>query len=145
LEEVQEEMRETLETTGTVITADPLPTIIGSANQLSYLIKNIISNGVKFQLPGARPNLTIRFKLENNYLKIAFTDNGIGIEPAHHKRIFEIFRRLHHHTAYEGTGMGLAICKKIMEKHGGKITVESEAGNGTTFTCWFPAALSTKR
>ncbi|MDQ3278520.1 MAG: ATP-binding protein, partial [Bacteroidota bacterium] len=125
------------------IEADTLPSILGAENQLFYLLKNLISNGIKFQEKGHTPRIIVHANREENFLKIAVSDNGIGIAPEYHKRIFEIFRRLHGRTEYEGTGMGLAICKKIMEKHGGKITVASTEGKGSTFTCWFPALLST--
>ena len=128
---------------GAVIEAGPLPTILGSASQLFYLLTNLVSNGLKFQEENHPPCVQVRALREDTFLKIAVSDNGIGIAPEYHKRIFDIFRRLHSRTEYEGTGIGLTICKKIMEKHGGKITVESAVGQGATFTCWFPLALST--
>jgi PAS domain S-box-containing protein len=138
LQRLKEEQQEKLEETGAVIEAEPLPTITGAENLLFYLFKNLISNGIKFQPAGNRPHIRIHSEKEGSYTKVSFTDNGIGIPEGFHKKIFEMFRRLHGRTEYEGTGMGLAICKKIMEKHGGKITVESGEGKGTTFTCWFP-------
>jgi PAS domain S-box-containing protein len=126
-----------------VMEAGPLPTILGTASQLFYLLKNLVSNGLKFQEENTTPHIAIGASREDNFLKLSIRDNGIGIPPEYHKRIFEIFRRLHGRTEYEGTGIGLTICKKIMEKHGGKITVESEPGKGSTFTCWFPLALCT--
>ena len=126
---------------GATIEAGQLPLLLGVENQLFYLFKNLVDNGVKFQEAGAEPHIRIQSEKEGAYLKIAVRDNGIGIHPDYHKKIFEIFRRLHGRTEYEGTGMGLAICKKIMEKHGGKITVDSNEGEGATFTCWFPLDL----
>lgn len=139
LNDLKSEMQETW--VGASIEAGPLPTVLGSRNQLFYLFKNLVSNGVKFQEKGRVPHIRIEAAKEGVYLKISVSDNGIGIHPDYHKKIFEIFRRLHGRTEYEGTGMGLAICKKIMEKHGGKITVESKEGQGAIFTCWFPVAL----
>lgn len=143
LQRLKEEMHEKLERSGAVIEAEPLPQILGMENPLFYLFTNLVSNGLKFQEEGAKPHIVIKTEKEAQFLKISVTDNGIGIAPEYHKRIFEMFRRLHGRTEYEGTGMGLAICKKIMEKHGGTITVESEAGKGATFTCWFPSSLFT--
>jgi len=143
LQQVKTEMQEKLQKTCAVMTADPLPTIKGAANQLFYLFKNIISNSLKFQHKENEPRIHIKAEWENQFLKLSVSDNGIGIAPEYHRKIFEMFRRLHTRTEYEGTGMGLAICKKIMEKHGGDITVASEPEKGATFTCWFPASLST--
>ncbi|HET7897290.1 MAG TPA: ATP-binding protein, partial [Flavisolibacter sp.] len=128
---------------GAVIETAPLPSIAGVENQLFYLFKNLISNAIKFQPEGNQPLIRIWAERDDALLRVHVTDNGLGIAPEFHKKIFEMFRRLHNRETFEGTGMGLAICKKIMEKHGGKITVESMPGQGTTFTCWFPAALST--
>lgn len=141
LERLQREMQGAW--AGATIEVGSLPAILGMENQLFYLFKNLISNGVKFQEKGNVPLIRIAALQEDGYQKITVSDNGIGIEPDYHKKIFEIFRRLHSRTEYEGTGMGLSICKKIMEKHGGKITVESSPGKGTVFTCWFPLSLST--
>ncbi len=135
---VKGELSEQLEKTGAVIEAEPLPNIIGAENQLFYLLKNLIGNAIKFQPEERIPHIGLRSEREKGYLKIFVSDNGIGIAEEHHKKIFEMFRRLHGRGEYGGTGMGLAICKKIMEKHGGKITVESTEGSGATFTCWFP-------
>jgi PAS domain S-box-containing protein len=143
LQQLREEMKEKIERTHAVIEADPLPSILGAENQLFYLFKNLISNAIKFQAKGSQPVIRIRAEREGAFLKMTIADNGLGIAREYHKKIFEMFRRLHSRDEYEGTGMGLAICKKIMEKHGGKITVESEAGKGTSFICWFPAGLST--
>jgi PAS domain S-box-containing protein len=141
LDKLRKEMGEAW--AGASIETGPLPTVLGRENQLFYLFKNLISNGVKFQEKGSVPTIRIEAVKEDGYHKISVRDNGIGIHPDYHKKIFEIFRRLHNRTEYEGTGMGLAICKKIMEKHSGKITVDSTVGKGTAFTCWFPVALST--
>jgi signal transduction histidine kinase len=143
LQQLKEEMHERLQHTGAVIEAGVLPGIAGAENQLFYLFKNLISNAIKFQPKGNVPLISIKAETEGPFVKISVSDNGLGIAAEHHKKIFEMFRRLHSREAYEGTGMGLSICKKIMEKHGGKITVESAPGNGSTFTCWFPAVLST--
>lgn len=138
---VKQDLQEMLLQSNAILDISPLPTILGVANHFRHLFKNLVSNGIKFQHAGAVPKVTISAGKEASYLKVSIADNGIGIAPEYHKRIFEIFRRLHNRTDYEGTGMGLAICKKIMEKHGGKITVESKEDEGATFVCWFPLAL----
>ncbi|MBB1283536.1 PAS domain S-box protein [Flavisolibacter sp. BT320] len=141
VEKIKKEMSE--KWAGAVIEADRLPILLGAENQLFFMLKNLIGNGIKFQKNNNKPLIRIGFITEDAYIKLTITDNGIGIHPDYHKKIFEMFKRLHSRTEYEGTGMGLAICKKIMEKHGGKITVASEPGRGSIFTCWFPLALST--
>jgi PAS domain S-box-containing protein len=143
LQQLQEDMKERLQLSGAVIETGHLPTITGAENQLFYLFKNLISNGIKFQPKQNKPVVSLQSMRENEYIKIIVADNGIGISPEHHKKIFEMFRRLHGRLEYEGTGMGLAICRRVMDKHGGKITVESNEGGGARFICWFPAALST--
>lgn len=140
--QVKEEMQEKLHKTRSVIEAGPLPFLTGAVNQLFFLFKNLLDNALKFQPPGNRPHVRIHAENDGNFFKLSFTDNGLGIAKEHYKKIFEMFRRLQNREEYEGTGMGLAICKKIMEKHGGSISVDSEPGKGTTFTCWFPAVLS---
>ncbi|WP_121352200.1 PAS domain-containing protein [Flavisolibacter nicotianae] len=143
LQRLREEMAEKWQKAGAVIEIAPLPSIAGSESQLFYLFKNLISNAIKFQADGQEPLVQIGAEREGAFLKIFIRDNGIGIAGEHHKKIFEMFRRLHNRDQYEGTGMGLAICKKIMEKHGGKITLESEPEKGSTFVCWFPDVSST--
>lgn len=144
LQQLRQEMQEKLESTGAMIEAEPLPKIIGAENQLLYLLKNLICNSIKFQPKDGQPHIRIQAEKEAQFFKVLIRDNGIGIASGQHKKIFEMFRRLHGRTDYDGTGMGLAICKKIMEKHGGKITVISEEGKGAIFICWFPIALLAK-
>jgi len=135
----EKEMHELLVKTGAEIKADPLPKIKGVENLLLYLFKNLLGNSIKFQSPGNKPLIHISSTQERGTTKLVFTDNGIGFSSVYKKKIFQMFRRLHGKTEFEGTGMGLAICKRIMEKHGGTITAESEEGKGASFTCWFPA------
>jgi signal transduction histidine kinase len=117
---------------GVIITHEPLPTICGDEVQLIQLFQNLIANAVKFhgQEP---PRVHISARRQDGEWVFAVRDNGIGIAPEQQKRIFSIFQRLHHRSEYPGTGIGLAICKKIVERHGGKIWVESEVGRGATF------------
>lgn len=117
---------------GAIITHDPLPTICGDEVQLIQLFQNLIANALKFhgQEP---PQVHISARRQDAEWVFAVRDNGIGMAPEQQERIFSIFQRLHHHSEYPGTGIGLAICKKIVERHGGKIWVESEVGRGSTF------------
>ncbi len=117
------------------IERDPLPTIMGDEVQLTQLFQNLVGNAMKFCQPGNPPRVRVRARqLDGRRWEISVQDNGIGIEPQYFERIFVIFQRLHPHEAYAGTGIGLAICKKIVDRHGGTIRVESEPGRGSTFS-----------
>ncbi|MDP4266712.1 MAG: ATP-binding protein [Bacteroidota bacterium] len=115
-----------------LITNDELPTVIGDENQLTRLFQNIIENGIKFRR-NISPLIHISAKDERDYWLFSISDNGIGIDPEFKNKVFVIFKRLHSRTDYPGTGIGLAICKKIVEQHNGQIWFESEPGKGTTF------------
>jgi PAS domain S-box-containing protein len=111
---------------------EPLPTIIGDESQMMHVFQNLIANGIKFN-DKESPEINITTEQDENGCIFSVSDNGIGISPEYHAQIFEIFKRLHDREKYPGTGIGLAICKKIIERHGGKIWVESNYGNGSTF------------
>jgi len=113
------------------ITSDELPSIIADEAQMSQLFQNLIGNALKFCI--IEPRIHISSKEENDYYIFSVHDNGIGIEPQHFKRIFQIFQRLQLRAEYAGTGIGLAICKNIVERHRGKLWLESQLGEGTTF------------
>jgi chemotaxis family two-component system sensor kinase Cph1 len=120
-----------------VITREPLPTVMADGTQLMQLFQNLIGNAIKFRSQQP-PRIHIGAeRLEDAWL-FSVTDNGIGIDPQFHDRIFVIFQRLHTRDEYPGTGMGLAICKKIVECHRGNIWVESELGKGATFYFTIP-------
>jgi light-regulated signal transduction histidine kinase (bacteriophytochrome) len=117
-----------------VITHDRLPTVRGDAKQLAQVFQNLLSNAIKFR--GDQPPIIhISAQRKNGEWLFSVRDRGIGIDPQYAGRIFVIFQRLHTRAEYPGTGIGLAICKKIVERHGGRMWVESEAGKGATF--WF--------
>jgi len=116
-----------------------LPEIWGDPTHLLILVKNLISNGLKYNNKPA-PRLTVRWTASDNMVEFRFQDNGIGIDPRYHKKIFELFERLVVQEEYEGTGAGLAISKKIIEQHGGVIWVESTPGQGSTFVFTLPRA-----
>jgi signal transduction histidine kinase len=102
---------------------------------LRQVFQNLLANGLKFHRPGVPPRVQVSAKPDNEMWVFGVEDNGIGIEPQYSERIFSLFQRLHSRAEYPGTGIGLAICKRIVERHGGRIWLESEFGRGTTF--WF--------
>ena len=123
--------------TGAVITRDPLPVLKADPTQLPQLFQNLIANGLKFSA-GKKPEIHIGAQQMDGGWVFSVRDRGIGIEPQYRDRIFVIFQRLHTRTEYPGTGIGLAICKRIIERHGGRIWVESEPGQGSTFHFTIP-------
>jgi light-regulated signal transduction histidine kinase (bacteriophytochrome) len=116
-----------------VIHADQLPRLNGNATDLKLLFQNLISNAIKFRKQDCNPEIQIRVEQKAGYWQFSFTDNGIGMHPQFHATIFGLFKRLHTRDQYEGSGIGLARCKKIAELHGGKIWVDSAPGQGSTF------------
>lgn len=116
-----------------IITSDPLPDVYGDATQLGQLLQNLIGNALKFRGP-RQPTIHISVAEKKDAWQFSLQDNGIGIEPQYYERIFLVFQRLHTRREYPGTGIGLAICKKIVERHGGIIWVESQPGEGSIFS-----------
>ena len=136
---LQRNLRFTLEETGTSITNDELPKIHADEQQITQLFQNLISNAIKFR-SDQTPHIHLGVKREGRFWQFCVQDNGIGIDQQYYQRIFVIFQRLHNRSKYPGTGIGLAICKKVVERHGGTIWVESTPGQGTTFYFTLPAA-----
>jgi PAS domain S-box-containing protein len=126
------------------VTYDALPTIDGDATQLSQLFQNLIGNAIKFRRDGISPQIHVGCCRDGDRWLISIRDNGIGIDPANYRRVFLIFQRLHDQREYPGTGIGLAICKKIVEYHRGRIWIESKPDEGSTFFCSFPAQAMKK-
>lgn len=122
------------------VTCDELPVVKADAGQLGQLFQNLISNGLKFQNENP-PRIHIGCKRQGGAWTFSVKDNGIGIEPQYADRIFVIFQRLHTRDEYKGTGIGLAICKKIVERHGGRIWLDSEVGQGTVFHFTIPSKV----
>lgn len=123
-----------IEENNATITHDPLPEVVGNENQLIRLFQNLIGNAIKFRKKNVPPKIHISAVLdENNYYVFSIADNGIGMDLKFKDRIFEVFKRLHTIDQFEGTGIGLAISKRTIEKHGGEIWVESEYNKGSTF------------
>ena len=131
-------LQESITESGTKVTHDPLPTVISDGLQLTQVFQNLIGNAIKFRTSGATPEVHVGCRPDGKEWVFFVKDNGIGIEPQYADRIFKIFERLHTREEYPGTGVGLAICKKIVERHGGRIWVESEAGEGSTFFFTLP-------
>ena len=131
-----------VEDAGARVEAAPLPTVSGDRSLLSTLLLNLVGNALKFRRPGVAPHVVIRCERSADDYAITVADNGIGIEPEYAERVFVIFQRLHAKERYAGTGIGLALCRKIVEYHGGAIAVVGDAGPGTAirFTLPVPAA-----
>jgi light-regulated signal transduction histidine kinase (bacteriophytochrome) len=121
-----------LQESGAQVTAEALPVVPGDPVQLTQLFQNLIANAIKFR-GEAPPRVHLRAVREGADWHVIVRDNGIGISRQDFERIFIIFQRLHHRDKYPGTGIGLSICKKIVERHGGRIWVESSSGHGSTF------------
>ena len=122
------------------ITLDDFHPVIGHEITLLQLFQNIISNGIKFQKRGISPILKIDQALEKKYVKFEIADNGIGIESEYHEKAFKLFGRLNTIEKYPGSGLGLAVCKRVVENHGGKIWIESKLGVGTKVIFTLPKA-----
>jgi len=132
-------LRAAIDESHATVTADPLPTVVADAGQLAQLLTNLIANALKFR--GTEPpRAHVSAARTGRTWTISVQDNGIGIAPEYFERIFVIFQRLHSREEYAGTGVGLAICKKIVERHGGRIWVDSTPGQGARFSFTLPAA-----
>jgi light-regulated signal transduction histidine kinase (bacteriophytochrome) len=122
------------------VTHDALPVICGDPSQLRQLLQNLIGNAIKFR-GSAPPQVHVSAERGDGVWTFAVRDNGIGIEPEYNERVFVIFQRLHSRRDYPGTGVGLAICKKIVERHNGRIWIESAVGHGTAVCFQLPAEI----
>jgi light-regulated signal transduction histidine kinase (bacteriophytochrome) len=122
---------------GATVTHESLPTIKADATQLVQLFQNVIGNAIKFR-GESPPQIHVGVAEVGDFWQFSVRDNGIGIEPQYFERIFLVFQRLHTRREYQGTGIGLAICKRIVERHGGRIWVESVPGEGSTFHFTLP-------
>lgn len=133
IEKVMQDLKLSIEESGTDIqVADTLPTIEANSVQIKMLFQNLISNAIKFRKEDQTPVIEISTDEKGTEYWFSVSDNGIGIDPEFYERVFVIFQRLHTRAEYPGTGIGLALCKKIVERHGGKIWLDSKAGEGTT-------------
>lgn len=130
-------LRMAIEESGVQIQCVALPTVMGDAAQLAQVFQNLLANAIKFRGERA-PQIEVGVEPEDGFWRFEVKDNGIGIAPEYFERIFVMFQRLHNRSKYPGTGIGLAICKKIIEQHGGRIWVESAPGQGAVFQFTLP-------
>jgi light-regulated signal transduction histidine kinase (bacteriophytochrome) len=137
-------LRGSIEGCGAAVTHDKLPEVAADEAQLVQLFQNLIGNALKFK-GEAPPHIHVGAAALPDAWEIAVRDNGIGIEPQYFERIFMVFQRLHSKGEYPGTGIGLAICKKVVDRHGGNIRVESRPGEGSTFYFTLPRRESNVR
>ena len=139
-DEVLQGLEVTLSDADAVVTRDPLPELWCDPTQIARVFQNLIVNAAKFRGTES-PKIHVGARREGDEWVFSVKDNGIGIDPAYFDRIFVIFQRLHSRAEYEGTGMGLAICQRVVERHGGRVWVESKLGAGSTFHFTLPAEL----
>jgi signal transduction histidine kinase len=138
LEEVLANLAGSIRERGAQIHREQLPNVTGNARQLVQLFQNLVSNALKYQRPGAGPEVRISAETRDDQVTVTISDNGIGIDPEHHDRVFKLFQRLHTQGEYKGTGVGLAVVRRIVERHGGEIFLESAKGAGATFRVTLP-------
>ncbi|MEM1324286.1 MAG: ATP-binding protein [Bacteroidota bacterium] len=142
IETVIKDLEYDIKTTGAAISVGPLPGQMEGDRHLLYLVfQNLLSNGMKFVAPDASPRLEVNYQAGENHHLFLIKDNGIGISIEDQQKIFGLFKRLHSKEQYEGTGIGLSICQKIIEKHKGVITLESQPQSGSTFVVQIPKKL----
>jgi PAS domain S-box-containing protein len=135
------DLSEAIRESAAEITWDPLPALMADEAQLAQVLQNLIGNAIKYRRPEDSPRVHVSARrVSSRFWQFSVRDNGIGIETQYHDRIFGVFQRLHSQGEYPGTGIGLAICRKIVERHGGRIWVESEPGHGSTFHFTLPVA-----
>ncbi|MBN2537070.1 PAS domain S-box protein [candidate division WOR-3 bacterium] len=138
-ERVRDNLSTAIEESGATVVSTGLPRVSGDRDQLVQLLQNLVGNGIKFH--GERPpEVTVSAAPAGDSWQVSVRDNGIGIPPEYHDKVFDLFQRLHGRGEYPGTGLGLAICRRIVERHGGRLWVESEPGQGSVFRFTLPGA-----
>jgi signal transduction histidine kinase len=153
LDETLELLDQTIKEKGATITSDSLPAAFADAAQIRQLFQNLISNALKFAKPDVPPRITFSHTIKKGkeitipgastnlkYLQICIADNGIGFEEEYAEKIFGLFNRLHSKSAYEGSGLGLSIARRIVENHNGFIAAQSKKGEGATFIITLPTS-----
>jgi len=144
--EVVNDLESRIEESGAAVTVGPLPTLLADPMQMRQLLQNLISNALKFRKDAGSHHVEVASQPEENgFWEIHVTDNGIGFEERFLDRIFKPFQRLHGRGEYEGHGMGLAVCDKIVRRHGGRLTASSQPGQGSDFKLTLPGLSSEKR
>lgn len=140
VEQVWRRLMPEVEALEATVTFHALPRVLVDRRQLDQLLQNLLGNALKYHRPGVLPRLQVSAERDGACWRFAVSDNGLGIEGQYFEKIFVIFQRLHGQRVYQGTGIGLAVCKKIVERHGGRLWVESTLGEGSTFLFTLPAA-----
>jgi light-regulated signal transduction histidine kinase (bacteriophytochrome) len=143
VETAVENLRAAITESKAQIKVNHLPHIFGSETQLTQLFQNLIGNAIKFRLSNSVPFIEIKAEPHGKGCQFSIRDNGIGIDAKYLEKIFVVFQRLHPPQKYPGTGIGLSICKRIVEQHGGKMRVESTLGSGSCFYFSFPSSVVT--
>ncbi len=138
LQQALANLQTAIEESGAIVTHDPLPTVVADQSHLTQVFQNLVGNALKFR-SSVPPSIHVGVQEKSGHWLFWVSDNGIGIDPEYHERIFVIFQRLNAGDKYPGTGIGLALCKNIVERHGGRIWVESQPGQGATFYFTIPA------
>jgi len=141
---VQSDLEFAIKESGATLNVADLPTVMADAGQLGQVFQNLIGNALKYRAPEQTPEIGVAAEQRDTEWLFSVSDTGIGIDPQHFERVFQLFQRLHTREEYSGTGIGLALCKKIIERHGGKIWLESEAGKGSTFFFTVPGVSMQK-
>jgi light-regulated signal transduction histidine kinase (bacteriophytochrome) len=136
--EVTADLEGVMEETGATVEIGELPTVQADPLQMRQLLQNLLSNALKFHREGVAPHVQMTGRVDGRFAEIAVSDDGIGFEERYAQRIFRVFERLHGRGVYPGTGIGLALCRKIVERHGGTITATSAPGEGATFLVTLP-------
>jgi signal transduction histidine kinase len=140
LAEALENLHQGIEESGAIVTVGELPEIRASAAQITRLFQNLIGNAIKYADPDRSPQVCVSAERDGEFWSFSVADNGIGIAPEFAERIFVLFQRLHGRGQYEGNGVGLALCRRIVERHGGRIWVEGRPGEGSTFRFTLPVS-----
>jgi signal transduction histidine kinase len=140
LQTVVEDLQSAIGQSGARLTRDPLPTVMADESQLAQVFRNLVENAIKYRRPDVPPQIHVGAAPQGGEWVFSVRDNGLGIEPRYFERIFVMFQRLHAGDEYPGTGIGLAVCKKVVERHGGRIWVKSRLGEGSSFHFTLPRA-----
>ncbi len=142
IDEVKLNLDRQITDTGANIRCDDLPAVVGDRTLMVQLFQNLISNGIKFR-SDSPPVIEIQADTRGDMYEFAVTDNGIGLDPKHHERVFEVFKTLHQRGKFDGNGVGLSICKKVIERHGGSIWIDAAEGRGASFRFTVPVSPQT--
>jgi light-regulated signal transduction histidine kinase (bacteriophytochrome) len=144
MQEVLQSLAPAIQECGAVVTHGELPAVWADRTQIAQVLQNLIGNAIKFRGKEA-PAIAVQVNREDQQWQFSVSDNGIGIAPEYAQNIFVVFQRLHARTEYPGNGIGLAICKKIIERYGGRIWVESQTGSGSSFKFTVPIPSSERQ